>query len=100
MNKVSVVGLGKRGACMVACFAHRGFSVVGVDIEQKNVDAINQGLPPVFEPHLAEMISESRDRIIATTSMRDSLNQHGKSQKTFSPGPKEREPTFQDISLV
>ena len=75
MNKVSVVGLGKLGACMVACFAHRGFSVVGVDIEQKNVDAINQGLPPVFEPHLAEMISESRDRIIATTSMREAIQQ-------------------------
>jgi len=29
---VSVIGLGKLGACIAACFAHKGFSVVGADV--------------------------------------------------------------------
>ena len=31
MTSVSIVGLGKLGACMAACIAAKGHSVVGVD---------------------------------------------------------------------
>ncbi len=33
INKISVIGLGKLGASMAA-FAHGGFEVIGVDVNQ------------------------------------------------------------------
>lgn len=66
MTKISVVGLGKLGACMAACFAHKGFSVIGVDVNPRTVQFVNEGRPPVFEPGLAEMMAEVRKRLWAT----------------------------------
>ena len=48
---ISVIGLGKLGAPMAACFAAKGFSVVGVDVDERKVEAINRGELPVLEPH-------------------------------------------------
>jgi UDPglucose 6-dehydrogenase len=63
---VSVIGLGKLGACIAASFAHKGFNVVGADTSAAAVDAINNGLPPVHEPGLEEMLRASKGRIRAT----------------------------------
>jgi UDPglucose 6-dehydrogenase len=64
--KLSVVGLGKLGACTAACFASRGFDVIGVDINKSSVDAVNNGKAPVYEPKLQELIDLSKDRLRAT----------------------------------
>ncbi len=66
MTKISVVGLGKLGACLAATFAHRGFTVAGVDIDTRAVARLNQGLAPVCEPGLDEMIAANRSRLWAT----------------------------------
>ncbi len=49
-TKVCVIGLGKLGAPLAACMAARGVTVIGVDADQRKVDAINHGNPPVPEP--------------------------------------------------
>jgi UDPglucose 6-dehydrogenase len=64
--KLSVIGLGKLGACSAACFAAKGFEVIGVDISKKTVDAINQSKAPVFEPQLQETILKAKGRLTAT----------------------------------
>jgi UDPglucose 6-dehydrogenase len=66
INKVSVVGLGKLGACMAAAIASRGFAVIGLDVMRNVVDDLNEGKAPVREPDLQEMITASRERISAT----------------------------------
>jgi UDPglucose 6-dehydrogenase len=71
IESISVCGLGKLGACMAATFAHRGFGVVGVDIDPEKVRLVNAGLPPVEEPHLAEIIQDGRARLRATTDHRE-----------------------------
>lgn len=64
MKKViSILGLGKLGAPMAACFAARGFRVIGVDQDARKVDAINNGMAPVFEPGLEELLQASGDRL-------------------------------------
>ena len=70
---ISVVGLGKLGASMAAGFASRGFRVIGVDINPKSVEALNQGLPPIQETGLAEMIQAHREAIRGTLSTEDAL---------------------------
>jgi UDPglucose 6-dehydrogenase len=65
-EKISVVGLGKLGAPMAACFAAKGFDVIAVDVDARKVDAVNRGEPPVFEPRLAEMLACGKGRLKAT----------------------------------
>lgn len=64
--KLSVIGLGKLGACSAACFAAKGYEVLGVDINPQFVEAINEGRAPVVEPRLQELITESKGRLSAT----------------------------------
>src|SRR5689334_7357971 len=56
-NNISVFGLGKLGASMVAGMASRGFNVIGVDVSKHAVDAVNQGSAPVQETGLDELIA-------------------------------------------
>jgi len=53
---------------MAACFAARGFQVHAVDLDAVKVDAINNGLAPVHEPGLAELIHEGRANLKASQS--------------------------------
>lgn len=66
--KISIFGVGKLGASMLAGFASRGFNVVGTDINQSAVDAVNRHEAPLQETGLAEMIRENREHIRATSS--------------------------------
>lgn len=73
--RISVIGLGKLGACTAACFASKGFEVIGVDINKDFVDAINEGRAPVVEPRLQELITGSKGRLKATQSYKEALEQ-------------------------
>lgn len=68
IEKISVIGLGKLGASMAAGMASRGFDVIGVDVNQSTVDALNSGVAPVQEPQLPETIGANKQRLRATTS--------------------------------
>ena len=73
--RISVIGLGKLGSPMAACFAARKFTTIGVDLNQAYVDAVNEGRPPVFEPQLAEMLAEGRSCLTATTDTSAAIKQ-------------------------
>src|SRR5690242_20330199 len=68
--RVSVVGLGKLGSPLVAVLASRGLEVCGIDLNHEIIDKINNGIAPVEEPHLQELLSEHRGRIRATSDWR------------------------------
>lgn len=67
-EKLSVFGLGKLGCTMLACFAHKGWNVIGMDINKEFVDKINDGLSPIFEPGVDLLIKNNKDHIEATTN--------------------------------
>jgi GDP-mannose 6-dehydrogenase len=68
--RVSVFGLGYVGAVTAACLAARGHVVIGVDIDQEKVGAINAGRSPLVEPGLAALIAGAvgAGRLSATAS--------------------------------
>src|SRR5260370_4795138 len=66
LKSISVMGLGKLGAPLAACFAARGFRVNAIDVDKKKVDSINEGAAPVSEPGLAELMQECEGRLTAT----------------------------------
>jgi GDP-mannose 6-dehydrogenase len=54
--KISVFGLGYVGSVVCACLAESGYDIVGVDVDQVKVDALNRGDSPVVEPALGPLI--------------------------------------------
>ncbi len=73
IEKVSVIGLGKLGASMVAAIASRGFEIIGVDVNKKTVDAVNEGREPVQETDLENYLTKYKDKIRATLSHEDAV---------------------------
>jgi UDPglucose 6-dehydrogenase len=74
IQKVSVFGLGKLGACIAATMAQRGFETLGVDIDPEKVRRLNNGEPPVEEPLLAETVTAGRGRLRATLDAREAVD--------------------------
>lgn len=74
--KIAVIALGKIGLPLAVQFASKGHDVVGVDVSQRTVDLINQGIEPFpGEAHLQEMLSElvPAGRLRATTDYADAV---------------------------
>jgi UDPglucose 6-dehydrogenase len=57
--KIAVFGAGYVGLVAAACFADSGNTVVTIDINQERIDALNQGMIPIYEPGLSEMITRN-----------------------------------------
>lgn len=58
-NTISMVGLGYIGLPTAAVFASRKTKVIGVDVNQKAVDTINQGKIHIVEPDLDKMVQDA-----------------------------------------
>jgi len=71
--KISVIGLGKLGVPMMACFASKGHNVIGVDVIPRHVDLVNQGKSPVVEPQVNELLQLHKDRISATADYQEAI---------------------------
>jgi len=53
---ILVWGLGYVGTVSAGCLSQLGHNIVGVDINQKKVDMLNNGLTPIKEPGLEDLI--------------------------------------------
>ncbi|WP_375236895.1 UDP-glucose dehydrogenase family protein [Microbacterium schleiferi] len=69
--KLSVIGCGYLGAVHAAAMASIGHDVVGIDVDQRKVDALSKGEAPFFEPGLPEILAEgvASGRLRFTTDM-------------------------------
>ncbi len=69
LPRVCVIGLGKLGAPLAACFAAKGLTVVGVDRDLRKVNAIQHNQPPVNEPGLTELLTQTQGRLTAVADV-------------------------------
>src|ERR687896_58234 len=56
---VSVFGLGYVGSVSAASFAADGHRVVGVDVNEDKVAAVNAGRSPIVEPGLDDLLAQA-----------------------------------------
>ncbi len=98
MTAISVIGLGKLGACTAACFAYKGHEVIGVDVDRRTVDLINQGQAPVVEPRLQEVITAAGARLRATHSFEEAV-ERSEITLLLTPTPSEPGGHFSDAHL-
>ena len=63
---ITVVGLGRIGAPMLACFAACGYNVIGLDLDEGRLHLIREGRAPVPEPELEDLLRSNRHRITVT----------------------------------
>jgi UDPglucose 6-dehydrogenase len=82
---------------MAAVMAHKGHTIVGVDVNAEFVRAIQEGRPPVKEPQLAEMITANRERLSATVDYEEAVL---KTDVTFIIVPTPSEPDTGRFSLA
>lgn len=75
--KVAVVGLGKIGLPLAVQFAIQGHEVVGIDINSRTIELVNQGLEPFpEEKDLGVLLSEvvQNHRLYATNSYNEGIS--------------------------
>ncbi len=74
--KIAIFGLGYVGSTAAGCIASQGHTVIGVDVSQAKVDALNSARAPVYEPGLDDLIAKAHaeGRITATIKLDGQLD--------------------------
>jgi GDP-mannose 6-dehydrogenase len=73
--RISIFGLGYVGTVSAACLAKEGHDIIGVDVENTKVDIVNNGMTPIIEKDIGEIIKDvvSNDKLRATTDTDEAI---------------------------
>ena len=60
--KITVIGTGYVGLVTGACLSDVGIEVTCVDIDQKKIDGLKNGILPIYEPGLKEIVMRNYEK--------------------------------------
>lgn len=74
--KIAIVGTGYVGLVSGTCFAEMGVDVTCVDVDKKKIEGLEQGIVPIYEPGLDEMVlrNQREGRLHFTTDLTECLD--------------------------
>ncbi len=74
---IAVIGTGYVGLVTGACFAEFGVEVTCVDVDKDKIDRLNQGIIPIYEPGLDQIVEKnsSAGRLHFTTEIKSAVEQ-------------------------
>ena len=72
--KISIVGSGYVGLVTGICFAKFGHKIIFVDVDISKINQINNGICPIFEEGLDELLKKHKNNISATQSYSNAIN--------------------------
>jgi UDPglucose 6-dehydrogenase len=75
VSTIAVVGTGYVGLVTGTCFADLGNDVVCIDIDERKIAALREGVVPIYEPGLEELVARNAraGRLRFTTSYAEAL---------------------------
>lgn len=65
--KIAVAGTGYVGLVTGVCLAENGHHVTCVDVDQDKVKLMSEGISPIYEPGLSELMTKNKEKLIFTT---------------------------------
>lgn len=73
--KIVVVGTGYVGLVSGTCFAETGITVACVDIDKKKIENLQNGIIPIYEPGLEDMVKRNVEKglLFFSTSLEESI---------------------------
>lgn len=74
--KITIVGTGYVGLVTGTCFSEVGIDVTCIDIDEKKIDGLKNGVMPIYEPGLEPMVMRNleKGRLHFSTSLKDSIH--------------------------
>ena len=73
---ISIVGTGYVGLVSGACLAETGAIVNCIDVNQSKIDSLNEGIMPIYEPGLEDLVKRNvlKERLFFKTKLSEVVN--------------------------
>jgi UDPglucose 6-dehydrogenase len=72
--RIAMIGTGYVGLVSGVCFSEFGFDVTCVDTDPEKIARLNDGIVPIFEPGLEDMLARNTARLTFTTDLEAALS--------------------------
>ena len=74
--KITIIGTGYVGLVTGTCFAEMGNIVNCIDIDKNKIDELNQGVIPIYEPGLEELVVKNKEdgRLFFSNSLENCIH--------------------------
>jgi len=73
--KICILGSGYVGLVSGACFSDLGNKVICVDTDKRKIYNLNNGVMPIYEPGLADLVARNKkqNRLFFSTDINNSI---------------------------
>lgn len=71
--RITMIGAGYVGLVSGACFSEFGFDVSCVDVDPEKIARLRNGVVPIFEPGLEDMLARNKARLTFTTDINTAI---------------------------